>query len=93
MLYKLATIGLLSAELHAGYKAGLVFEHTANGVLHQLLSILAVGGGHLLEARFYIRREMYFHAPKGRVTNSQCQPRKSILNVTIGTNDGELEHL
>jgi hypothetical protein len=36
---------------------------------------------------------MYFHAPKGRVTNSQCQPRKSILNVTIGTNDGELEHL
>jgi hypothetical protein len=54
VLYKLATVGLLNASLHSGDEAGLIFEHSGNSVLHQLLGILAVGIGHLLELRFNV---------------------------------------
>jgi len=66
VLYKLAAIGLLNSSLHSGDEAGLIFEHPGNSVLHQLLGILAVGISHLLEPRFNVGREMYFHAPKIR---------------------------
>jgi len=65
VLYKLATVGLLNTPLHTGDEAGLIFEHPGNGVLHQLLGILAVGNSQLLEARFNVGREMYFHALQG----------------------------
>ncbi len=61
MLDKLATVGLLNAFLHSGDEAGLIFEHPGNGVLHQLLNILAVGNSHLMEPVFNVGREMYFH--------------------------------
>ena len=66
VLYKLATVGLLDAPLHASDEAGLIFEHPGNGFFHQLLGVLAVGGGHLLEPRFNVGREMYFHVLKVR---------------------------
>ncbi len=65
VLYKLAPAGLLNASLHAGDEAGLIFEHAGNGVLHQLLGVLATGRGHLLQPRFNLGREMYFHALQG----------------------------
>ncbi len=64
MLYQLAPVSLLNAPLHACDEAGLVLKHAVNRVFHQLLSILAIGRGHLLEPCFNIRREMYFHALK-----------------------------
>ena len=54
VLYKLATVGLLNASLHSGDKAGLIFKHSGNSFLHQLLGILAVGISHLLELRFNV---------------------------------------
>jgi len=62
MFYKLATVGLLNTSLYSGDEAGLIFEHSGNSVLHQLLDILAVGNSHLLEPRFNVGRKMYFHA-------------------------------
>jgi hypothetical protein len=66
VLYKLAKVGLLDSSLHSGNEAGLILEHPGNSVLHQLLGILAVGNSHLLEPRFNVGREMYFHALKVR---------------------------
>jgi len=65
MLYKLDTVGLLDASLHSVDEVGLIFEHPANSVFNQLLRTLAIGKGHLLEPRFNIGREMYFHAFQG----------------------------
>ena len=62
VLYKLATVGLLDASLHSCDEAVLIFEHAGNSVFHQLLGVFAIGNGHLLELRFNIGREMYFHA-------------------------------
>ena len=64
VLHELAPIGLLDASLHAGNEAGVIFEHPRNRVFHQLLGVLAVGKGHLLELRFNVGREMYFPAFK-----------------------------
>jgi hypothetical protein len=61
MLYNLATVGLLNTSVHTDGKTGLVLKHPINSFFHQLLSILALCRGHLLEPRFNIRREMYFH--------------------------------
>ena len=66
VLYKLAPAGLLDASLHARDEAGLIFEHAGHRVFHQLLGVLAMGRGHLLEPRFNVGREMYFHAFKVR---------------------------
>ena len=66
VLYKLAPVYLLDASLHASDEAGLIFEHAGNSVFHQLLGVLAIGRGHLLEPRFNVGREMYFHAFKIR---------------------------
>jgi hypothetical protein len=65
VLYKLAPVGLLDAPLHARDEAGLIFEHAGNSVFHQLLGVLAIGRGHLLEPRFNLGREMYFHIFQG----------------------------
>jgi hypothetical protein len=54
--------GLLDAPLHSCDEAGLIFQHAGNSVFHQLLSVLAISRGHLLEPRFNVGREMYFHA-------------------------------
>ena len=62
MLDELTTIGLLDARLHTRNEAGLIVEHAGNCLFHQLLGVLAIGGGHLLEPRFNVRREMYFYA-------------------------------
>jgi len=62
VLYKLASVGLLDASLHTGDEARLIFEHAGNRVFHQLLRVLAIRGGYLLELRFDVGREMYFHA-------------------------------
>lgn len=61
VLYKLATVGLLEAFLHSGGETGLIFEHPGNGVFHDLLGVLAVGKGQLLEPRFNVGQDMYFH--------------------------------
>ncbi len=66
MLYTLATVGLFDASLHSCDEAALIFEHAGNSVFHQLLGVLAISKGHLLEPRFNVRREMYFHAFKVR---------------------------
>src|SRR5437762_13285937 len=60
VLYKLAPVGLLDASLHAFDEACLIFEHAGNSVFHQLLGVLAIGRGHLLEPPFNAGREMYF---------------------------------
>ena len=65
VLYQLATVGLLDASLHSCDEAGLIFKHAGNSVFHQLLGVLAIGRGHLLEPRFNIGREMYFHTIQG----------------------------
>jgi hypothetical protein len=65
VLDKLAPAGLLNTSLHAGYEAGAIFKHAGNGVFHQLLGVRAIGGSHLLEPRFNVGREMYFHALQG----------------------------
>jgi hypothetical protein len=62
MLYKFATVGLFDALLHASDKTGLIVQHPGNCVFHQLLGVLAAGRGHLLEPRFDVGGEMYFHA-------------------------------
>jgi hypothetical protein len=54
MLYKLAPVGLLNASVHSRDETGVIFEHPRNGFLHQLLGILAVGNGQLLEPRFNV---------------------------------------
>jgi len=54
MFHKLATVSLLNASLHSSDEAGLIFKHSGNSVLHQLLGILAVGRSHLLELRFNV---------------------------------------
>jgi hypothetical protein len=82
VLYKLATVGLLNASLHSCDEAGLVFKHAINGLFHQLLSILAIGSGHLLKPSFNIRREMYFHTSKRRDGNGKCQSRLRCLRAT-----------
>ncbi len=66
MVDKLATVGLRDAFVHPGNKAGLIFQHPGNGVLHKLRGVLAIGKGHLLEPRFNVGREVYLHAPKVR---------------------------
>ena len=62
VLDELASISLLDASLHTRDEARLIFEHTGDGVSHKLLGVLATGGGDLLEKRFDVGREMYFHA-------------------------------
>jgi hypothetical protein len=57
---------LLDASLHAGDEAGLIFEHAGNCIFHQLLGVLAIGGGYLLMPRFNVGREVHFHAFKVR---------------------------
>jgi hypothetical protein len=66
VLYQLAAVGLLDASLHSCDETGLIFKHAGNGVFHQLLGVLAIGRGHLLEPRFDVGREMYFHSSKVR---------------------------
>jgi hypothetical protein len=66
VLYKLATVGLFTASLHSCDEAILIFEHAGNSVFYQLLGVLAIGKGHLLEPCFDVGREMYFHAFKVR---------------------------
>jgi hypothetical protein len=61
VLDKLAAVGLLDAALHFCDEPSLVFEHTTNPILNQLLHILAVRKGHLLKPCFHIWSEMYFH--------------------------------
>jgi hypothetical protein len=68
VLYKLAPVGLRDALLHTGNEAGLIVQHSGNGVFRQLLGVLAIGRGHLLEPRFDVGGEMYFHALKVRET-------------------------
>jgi hypothetical protein len=65
VLYKFAPVGLRDALLHAGSEAGLIVEHPGNRVFNELLGVLAIGRGHLLEPRFDVGREMYFHALQG----------------------------
>jgi hypothetical protein len=65
MLHKLATVGLLDASLDSRDEAGLIFEHPGNGVFHQLLGVFTMGNGDLLESRFNVGREMYFHVLQG----------------------------
>ena len=72
VLYKLATVGLLDASVHSCDEAGLIFKHAGNSVFHQLLGVLAIGGGHLLKPRFNVGREMYFHAFKIREKRRGC---------------------
>jgi hypothetical protein len=66
VLYELAAVSLLDASLHASDETGLVLKHPGNGVFHQLLGVFTVGRGQLLEPRFDVGREMYFHAFKVR---------------------------
>ena len=65
MLHKLATVGLLDASLDSCDEAGLILEHPCNRVLHQLLSVFTIGNRDLLESRFDVGREMYFHVLQG----------------------------
>ena len=92
MLHKLATVGLLDASLHSCDEAGLIFEHPGNCVFHQLLGILAVGKGQLLESRFNIGREMYFHAFKIRENQAGGQPQQKAYTLPkyagVGTAGG-----
>ena len=80
VLYKLATVGLFDACLHSCDEAGLIFEHAGNSVFHQLLGVLAIGRGHLLEPRFNVGREMYFHAfqDTGKPARGQWRLRKTF---------------
>jgi hypothetical protein len=66
VLYKFTAVRSIDALIDAGNKTGLIFEHAVDSVLHQLLDVFTVGKGHLLETRFSLRREMYFHAFKVR---------------------------
>jgi hypothetical protein len=61
MLYKLATVGLLDSSLHSRDEARLIFEHPGNSIPYQLLGVLAVGNGQLLEPCFNVGGEMDFH--------------------------------
>ena len=54
VINKLAAVSLINASLHSRDEAGLIFQHPADSILHQLLGILAVGTGQLLEARFNV---------------------------------------
>lgn len=74
MLDELATVGLLQASSHPGDEAGLIFEHASDRVFHQLLGVLAIGRGNLLELRFNIGREMYFHPHKVRESRARSNP-------------------
>jgi hypothetical protein len=75
---KLATVGLLNAALYPGDEPILVFEHTANRILYQLLNIFAVRKGHLLKPCFHIWCEMYFHGLQ--VTRKQ-KPRHRCVSI------------
>jgi hypothetical protein len=66
VLHKIAPVGLRDAPLHTGDEASLIVEHAGNGVFDQLLGVLATGRGHLLEPRFDVGGEMYFHPFKLR---------------------------
>jgi hypothetical protein len=66
VLHELTPVGLLDASLHAGDEAGLIFEHAGNCIFHQLLGVLAIGGGYLLMPRFNVGRGVHFHAFKVR---------------------------
>jgi hypothetical protein len=48
VLYKLATVSLFYATLHASDEAGLILKHAGNSIFHQLLGVLAIGNGELL---------------------------------------------
>ena len=66
VLDKPAPVSLRDALLHTSDEAGLIVEHSGDRVFYQLLGTLAVGRCHLLEPRFDVGREMYFHALKVR---------------------------
>jgi hypothetical protein len=61
VFYQLATISLLNAFLNPDDKPGLIVEDAGNSILNQLLGVLAIGNGHLLQARFDFGREMNFY--------------------------------
>lgn len=61
VFYQVAKVGLLDAFLNPGNKPGLILEHVGNSIFNQLLGVLSVGNGHLLQARFDFGREMNFH--------------------------------
>ena len=65
VLYELAPVGLRDAPFDTGNVTGLIVQHAGNGVFHQLLGILAIGRGHLLEPRFDVGGEMYVHFLQG----------------------------
>jgi hypothetical protein len=92
VLYKLAAIGLLNSSLNSGDEARLIFEHPGNGVPYELFGILAVGNSHLLEPRFNVGREMYFHALKvrenrerGNTENRRMRPKNENLITDLQT--------
>ena len=62
MLYKLATVSLLNAFLHSSDEAGLIFEHTTDSFLHQLLGGGAIMVRDLRKLRFLLGSEVNFHA-------------------------------
>ena len=76
VLYKLAPVGLLDAFLHPGDEAGLILEHAGNRVFNLLLGVLGVGKGQLLQPRFNVGREMYFHNFQNTRKPEMNQPGK-----------------
>jgi len=64
MVDKLVTVGLVNPSLDPGDETGVAFKHTVNSLFYQLLGILAIGRGDLLEPCFNVRCEMYFHTPR-----------------------------
>ena len=76
VLYKFAPVGLRDTSLNAGDEAGLTVEHAGNCVFHQLLGVLAVGRGHLVEPCLNVGREMNFHALQGTRKPAIGQRRK-----------------
>jgi hypothetical protein len=58
---KLAAIGLLYAALHVRHEFRVISKRVIDGISHQLLDVLAVGGGDTSKLRFDLGREVDFH--------------------------------
>lgn len=64
MIDEFAAIGCCEPFFNCSNNTSLTFQHVRNGILHQLLGVLAIGKRHLLQPCLDIWRKMNFHAFK-----------------------------
>jgi hypothetical protein len=73
VLQKVATASRSSAFFNRLGEAGLILQHTIDGVFDYLGCVASSASSDLLQPGLDLGREMYFHMPKAMALDRECQ--------------------